>query len=77
MQAGLLDTYHAPVRRRGLTAWALSAVLFAAYLLLYFTEVFTPPAVALDEGGVGDPGVVLELRPGREQVEEPEAPAGP
>jgi polyferredoxin len=50
MQAGLLDTYHAPVRRRGLTAWALSAILFAAYLLLYFTEVLTPPAVALGLG---------------------------
>jgi polyferredoxin len=50
MQAGLLDTYHAPVRRRGLTAWALSALLFAAYLLLYFTEVFTPAAVALGLG---------------------------
>jgi ferredoxin-type protein NapH len=50
MQAGLLDTYHAPVRSRGLTAWALSALLFATYLLLYFTEVFTPPAVALGLG---------------------------
>jgi polyferredoxin len=35
MQAGLLDTYHHPTRRRGGLAWILSGLLFATYLLLY------------------------------------------
>jgi polyferredoxin len=50
MQAGLLDTYHHPVRSRGLLAWALAALLAAAYLLLYYTEVFEAPARALHLG---------------------------
>lgn len=35
---------------RGITAWLLSAVLFAFYLVLYFTEAFTPAAQALNLG---------------------------
>ncbi len=35
-QAGLLDTYHRGLGRRGLTAWSLSALLFLAYIVLYF-----------------------------------------
>ncbi len=36
MQAGLLSTYQHPVRNRNGLAWALSALLMAFYLLLYF-----------------------------------------
>jgi polyferredoxin len=36
MQAGLMNTYHRPASSRQGAAWALSAVLFAAYVLLYF-----------------------------------------
>jgi ferredoxin-type protein NapH len=50
MQSGLIDTYHHPSRRRGLVAWVLSAVLFATYLALYFTDVFEAPARALRLG---------------------------
>ena len=42
MQAGLLDTYKQPVATRGVLAWILSAVLFAFYLVLYFTEALGP-----------------------------------
>jgi polyferredoxin len=35
MQAGLLDTYHRPVRTRSPLAWGLSGLLMLAYLLLY------------------------------------------
>jgi polyferredoxin len=36
MQAGLMNTYQHPVSARGGAAWVLSALLLAAYLLLYF-----------------------------------------
>ena len=39
MQAGLLDTYRRPLRRRSGAAWTLSAALLAAYLLLYFGPI--------------------------------------
>jgi ferredoxin-type protein NapH len=51
MQAGLLDTYQRPVATRGVLAWILSAVLFAFYLVLYFTEALGPIAQAV---GLGD-----------------------
>ncbi|MBN8731612.1 MAG: 4Fe-4S binding protein [Acidobacteria bacterium] len=35
------------VKNRGLTAWLLSVLLTAFYLVLYFTEWFTPPARAI------------------------------
>ncbi|MBK7928062.1 MAG: hypothetical protein IPJ98_11420 [Bryobacterales bacterium] len=35
------------VKNRGITAWLLSALLTAFYLVLYFTEWFTPPARAI------------------------------
>jgi polyferredoxin len=46
MQAGLLDTYRQPLRTRGALAWALSALLAAFYLAVYFTDVLTPVARA-------------------------------
>jgi polyferredoxin len=39
MQAGLLDTYHHPMRRRQPVAWALSALLVVSYILLYFGAI--------------------------------------
>ncbi len=36
MQAGLLDTYRHPLGSRGASAWLLSGLLLAAYVLLYF-----------------------------------------
>jgi len=39
MQAGLLDTYHRPVSNRSARAWALSALLFSFYILLYFGPI--------------------------------------
>lgn len=56
MQAGLLDTWTRPMRSRGLSAWAVSLVLLAFYLLLYlpgstffpnFPDLLTPIATAL------------------------------
>lgn len=47
MQAGLLSTYQSSVKSRGLWAWGLSALLFAFYILIYFTPVFDPLARAL------------------------------
>jgi polyferredoxin len=44
MQAGLLDTYDKPISNRSWLAWALSAVLSVAYLLLYFGPM---PALGL------------------------------
>src|SRR5687768_12599224 len=45
-----MNTYQHPVSSRQPIAWALSAVLFAFYLLLYFTEHLTGPAKALRLG---------------------------
>ena len=39
MQAGLLNTYQRPVSNRSALAWSLSALLFAAYVLLYFGPI--------------------------------------
>lgn len=44
MQSGLLNTYQRPVSRRSWPAWALSALLVGAYLLLYFGPI---PALGL------------------------------
>jgi polyferredoxin len=44
MQAGLLHTYRLPASNRSWVAWTLSAVLVAAYLLLYFGPI---PALGL------------------------------
>ncbi len=44
MQAGLLHTYHNAPGNRSWPAWALSALLFAAYALLYFGAI---PALGL------------------------------
>jgi polyferredoxin len=50
MQAGLLDTFHHPVQSRRWPAWALSALILASYLVLYFTEILEAPARALHLG---------------------------
>ncbi len=47
MQAGLLTTYKSGVRSRGLWGWVLSGLLFAFYILIYFTPVFDPIAKAV------------------------------
>jgi polyferredoxin len=39
VQAGLLDTYHQPLRTRSVLAWSLSALLVVAYLLLYLGAI--------------------------------------
>ena len=44
MQAGLINTYQHPASNRSWVAWALSALLFASYVLLYFGSV---PALGL------------------------------
>ena len=44
MQAGLLNTYQHPASNRSWLAWSLSALLFAAYILLYFGPI---PALGL------------------------------
>ncbi len=44
MQAGLLNTYQHPVSNRSWLAWSLSALLFVAYILLYFGPL---PALGL------------------------------
>ena len=44
MQAGLMNTYQHPASNRSWLAWALSALLFAAYILLYFGPL---PALGL------------------------------
>jgi len=46
-QQGLMNTYRAAWRRRGPMAWVISAGLFAFYVALYKTEVFTPLAQAV------------------------------
>ena len=44
MQSGLMNTYQHPASNRSWVAWALSALLFAAYILLYFGPM---PALGL------------------------------
>ena len=44
MQAGLMNTYQQPMSSRLWPAWVLSALLFAAYVLLYFGPL---PALGL------------------------------
>lgn len=46
-QSGLMSTYRQAWRSRGAFAWALAGVLFAFYVVLYFTEWLTPAAVVL------------------------------
>lgn len=47
MLAGLMTTYRNPMQRRGLGAWALSALLMAFYVDLYFFEHLTAVAHAV------------------------------
>lgn len=47
MQSGLLTTFHSNLKTRGWMAWLLSAVLFAVYVLFYFTQQIQPLAQAL------------------------------
>jgi NAD-dependent dihydropyrimidine dehydrogenase PreA subunit len=46
-QEGLLFTYRSGLSSRGLLAWVVALGLTAFYLALYFTEIFTPLALAL------------------------------
>ena len=46
-QHGLLSTYRRSLRSRGLSAWLLGGVILIFYILTYFSEVFTPTAIAL------------------------------
>lgn len=50
MQAGLLTTYRNNIQRRGLWAFFAMALLFAFYVLIYFTELLTPVANTLHLG---------------------------
>ncbi len=47
MQIGLMDTWDRPMRARGLAAWALSALLLAFYVDVYFFSHLDVPARAL------------------------------
>ncbi|PYQ15444.1 MAG: 4Fe-4S ferredoxin [Acidobacteria bacterium] len=51
MQAGLMDTYHRPLRSRKAVAWVLCAALVAFYLLVYYTDVLEGPARRLRLSG--------------------------
>ena len=56
MQAGLLHTYRLPLSNRSWLAWALSAVLVVAYLLLVVAgalELRQVPEVAIAASGFG------------------------
>ncbi len=50
MQSGLLKTYRNNFQSRGLWAWIISIILFAFYVLMYFTSVFDPIAAKLGLG---------------------------
>lgn len=54
MQAGLLTTYKNSSQNRGSTAWIVGLILFAFYILIYFTEVITPVATSLGLRGKWD-----------------------
>lgn len=47
MQSGLLSTYQSSVSSRGFGAWILAMVLFAFYIIMYFTAWFDPVAAAM------------------------------
>ncbi|MEE8575655.1 MAG: 4Fe-4S dicluster domain-containing protein [candidate division Zixibacteria bacterium] len=47
MQTGLLSTYKSNVRTRGSWAYLLSFVLFAFYVVIYWTSLFDPVAKAI------------------------------
>jgi ferredoxin-type protein NapH len=46
-QAGAIGWLRHDITHRGVTAWALTALLFGFYVVLYFTEGFTPIAQAI------------------------------
>ncbi len=50
MQAGLLRTYTYSASTRGAWAWIIAGLLFAFYVLMYFTSLFDPVADALHLG---------------------------
>lgn len=51
MQAGLLSTYKSGLRTRGMAAWIAAAILFAFYILTYFTSVPDPIARSIGLDG--------------------------
>jgi len=50
MQSGLLTTFRNSSQTGGLPAWLVSALLFAFYVVMYFTGYFDPVATALGLG---------------------------
>ena len=50
MQTGLLSTYKKSVSSRGIAAWVASLILFAFYVIIYFTGLLDPVATALGLG---------------------------
>jgi polyferredoxin len=50
IRTGKVEWLSHDITHRGVTAWLLSALLFAFYLALYFTEWFSAPAAALGLG---------------------------
>lgn len=50
MQAGLLSTYHKSISSRGIAAWIASLILFAFYVIIYFTSLLDPVATWLGLG---------------------------
>ncbi|MBN4056988.1 4Fe-4S binding protein [bacterium AH-315-J21] len=51
MQTGLLNTYQKSVSNRSYIAWVMSGALLTFYVLIYFTDFFTPIAAKLHLGG--------------------------
>ena len=51
MQVGLLTTYRNRYQSLGATAWLISAILFAFYIITYFTALLDPVAASLGLGG--------------------------
>ncbi len=47
VKPGAFEWFKHDITNRGVTAWILSAALFAFYLALYYTESFTAPAKAI------------------------------
>lgn len=54
MQTGLLQTFHHRYQTLGVTAWALSVLLFVFYVVIYFTNFLNPVAESLHLRGKWD-----------------------
>ena len=51
VRPGKIQWFKHDLTNRGITAWTLAALLFAFYLLLYYTEAFTPIAQSIGLDG--------------------------